>query len=168
MNDFKVAFQVFDQCRAALDPVAAIHVSDVAHLFDFCAMNVTADDAIHFVFRRQVAHSLLVFADILHRALGLHFQIGGKRPIAESQAAADAVGIKVQIKNNVIEPGAHPLQQPIEPCQSVKLMPMQHQVALSIDPSMDGSLLQAHLSKAHPGVILKKLIVVAVKKSHFG
>ncbi len=63
VNHGKNAILTLDQCRAALDPVAAVVIRDVAELADGRAMNVAAEDGIHVVAFRVMRHSGFEFAD---------------------------------------------------------------------------------------------------------
>src|SRR2546430_15993130 len=85
----KNTIRTLNKCRAALDPVAAVVICDVAELADGCAMNVATEDGIHTVALRVMRHSGFEFANkaycIFHTALG----ISADRPVAEAEAAPD-------------------------------------------------------------------------------
>ena len=168
INDFKITFCIFNQGGTTLDPIAAVHVSNPADIFYFSPMDMSANDAVHLVLSGHLRHRIFVFSDVLHGALGLHFEVGGKRPIIKAQAASDAVGVKIEIKNHVVKTRPHSLQNPVEPCQSVKLMTVQNQVSFAISPNVNSPLQQAHPAKLHPCKVLEKLVVIAVKKGDFG
>ncbi len=168
VNDFKITFHIFNQGRTTLDPIAAVHVSNPADIFYFSPMDMSANDAVHLVLSGHLRHRIFVFSDVLHGALGLHFEVGGKRPIIKAQAASDAVGVKIEIKNHVVKTRPRSLQNPVEPCQSVKLMTVQNQVSFAISPNVNSPLQQAHPAKLHPCKVLEKLVVIAVKKGDFG
>ncbi len=168
INDFKITFCIFNQGGTTLDPITAVHVSDAANIFYFSPMDMPANDAVHLVFSGHLRHRIFVFSYVLHGALGLHFEVGGKRPIIKAQAASDAVGVKIEIKNHVVKTRPHSLQNPVEPCQSVKLMTVQNQVSFAINPNVNSPIQQTHTAKLHPRKVLEKLVMIAVKKGDFG
>jgi hypothetical protein len=168
VNDSKITFHIFNQGGTTLDPIAAVHVCNTADILYFSPVNMPANDAVHLVLSGHLSHCIFVFSDILHGALGLHFEVGGKRPIIKSQASPDAVGVKIEIKNHVVKTRPHSLQNPVEPCQTVKLMTVQNQVSFAISPNVNNPLQQAHPAKLHPCKVLEKLVVIAVKESDFG
>src|SRR4051812_48751624 len=66
-EDLETAVLVFDQRRAALDPVAAIHVADAVLVADDSAMDVAADHAISAMPARLGGQRRLERADVVHR-----------------------------------------------------------------------------------------------------
>ncbi len=168
INDFKITFCIFNQGGTTLDPITAVHVSDAANIFYFSPMDMPANDAVHLVFSGHLRHRIFVFSYVLHGALGLHFEVGGKRPIIKAQASSDAVGVKIEIKNHVVKTRPHSLQNPVEPCQSVKLMTVQNQVSFAINPNVNSPIQQTHTAKLHPRKVLEKLVMIAVTKGDFG
>ena len=120
-----VAFEIFDQCRAAFNPIAAIQISHVADELGFCAVNVAADDALRVMFARHLHDGLFVLGDVFHRRLGFVFEIRRERPITKTQATPDAIEMQVEIQNPVVKPRAELFEHAIELRQAVELMAMQ-------------------------------------------
>ena len=67
--------EVLHQRRATFHPIPAIEIAHAADVFDFCPMNVTADDAMDFLFSRHLRDGLLVVRNVFHRLLGFEFQV---------------------------------------------------------------------------------------------
>jgi hypothetical protein len=65
----EASLEVLDQRGATLDPVAVVAVCDAVDLYDFGAVYVTADDALHATPARLDGDRALEIRDVLHRVL---------------------------------------------------------------------------------------------------
>ena len=119
-----VAFEIFDQRRAALDPIAAVQISHVADELGFRAVDVAADDALCVMFARHLHNGLFVLGDVFHRRLGLVFEIRCERPVTKTEATPDAIEMQIEIQNPVVEPGAELFEHAVELSETVELMTM--------------------------------------------
>lgn len=102
----EVAFEIFREGRAVLDPIAAVQVKQSADVADLGAMDVPADHARHLALARELDHRVLVVGDVFHRRLGLELDVGGEGPIAESQAAPRAIDPHIHVQDAVVKHGA--------------------------------------------------------------
>ena len=75
VNEFDLAVKIFDQRRAAFDPVAAVEILDAIDHFHLGAVDVAADDAIGRLLAGHRGQRVLVFRDKFHGGLGLEFKI---------------------------------------------------------------------------------------------
>ena len=155
-----VAREILHQRRAAFHPVAAVHVLHVADLFHLRAVDVAADHALHLVLTRHLHDGFLVFRDVFHGRLGLGFQIRRQRPVAETEPAAHAIEIQVEIQNPVVEPGADLFQQPIELRQTVELMPVQHEEFFAVRRRVNHLTRNRHAAEIHAEELLQKFVMV--------
>lgn len=129
---------------------------------------MAANNSINLGLGGHLNHCILVFADILNSAFGLHLQIGGEGPVAKSESAANSVEIEVQIQDDIVKPAAHPFQKPVKPCQAIELMSVKHKVALAIHADMNGPLADPDLAKTYSHKSLKKLVMVSIEERHLG
>ena len=83
-DDLEMAVVVLDQRRAALDPVAAIHVADAALVADHRVVDVAADHAVGVVAPRLGGERLLERADIVDGVLDLLLGPLRQRPIGHA------------------------------------------------------------------------------------
>ena len=102
VKQFNFTVEIFDQRRAALDPIAGIQINNVANGLDFSAMDVAANHAVHAVFPGRLYDCVFVVAHILDGCFGFVFQIRSQRPIPETEAAPDAVEMDIEIQNPVV------------------------------------------------------------------
>jgi len=93
VDEFDFAVEIFNQSRAAFNPIATVQILDAVNHFYLGAVDVAADNAIRLVAARHGGERVLVFGDVFHGGLGLEFQIRSKRPIAKAQRTAEAVEI---------------------------------------------------------------------------
>ena len=87
---------------AALDPIAAVVICDVAELADRCAMDMAAKDGIHPVALRIMRHSSFEFADKAHRIFHAPLSISAERPVAEAEAAPDKVDEGIEREQKLV------------------------------------------------------------------
>ena len=90
------------ECRAALDPIAAVIIVDVAEFADGCAMDVAAEDGIHMVAFRIMRHSSFEFADKAHRVFHTPLGVSAERPIAKTEAAPDEIDERIEREQKLI------------------------------------------------------------------
>jgi len=74
-NQREFALEILGQCGAILDPIAAVHVKHIPEIANFRPMNVTANHAMHVAPARKLDHRILVIRHVLHRRLGLQFDV---------------------------------------------------------------------------------------------
>jgi hypothetical protein len=153
--------EVLHQSRAALHPIAAIHVGHAAIFPNFRAMNVTADHALHILLVRHLHDRVLKIADVFHRCLRLVFQVSRHGPIAETEAATNAVEVQIEIENPVVEPRADAVQQPIEMRDAVELMSVQHEKAFAVSGRVNHLIRQHHAAEVHPNELFQAFVVIA-------
>jgi len=104
------AFEILDQRRAILDPVAAVHVKHVAEVANFRPVNVTANHARHAALARELNHRILVIGHIFHRRLRFQFDVARERPISETERAPRAIDPHVQVENAVVQRRPHAIE----------------------------------------------------------
>src|SRR6266700_4710719 len=102
VDERKNAIRSLNQCRAALDPIAAVVVRHVAELADRRAMNVAAEDSIHPVAFRIMRHSSFEFADKAHRIFHTPLGVSAERPIAKTEAAPDEIDERIEREQKLI------------------------------------------------------------------
>ncbi len=168
MDEFDVAVEIFNQSRAAFHPVAAVQVLHAANRLDLGAVDVAADDAVGLVAARHPGESVLVIGDVFHGGLGLGFQIGRQRPVAEAQRAAQAVEMQVEIQNPVVKVRAEFFQQVVEMRQAVRLMAVDDEIFFAVRRGVDDLVRHHHAAETHPGELVDELIVVAGDINDFG
>lgn len=73
VNQLNFTVEVLNQRGAAFDPIARIHINNIADGLDLRAMNMPANNAVYVVLPRCLHDSLLVVADVFDRRLGFIF-----------------------------------------------------------------------------------------------
>src|ERR1700758_1311789 len=96
VNHGKNAILTLDQCRAALDPVAAVVIRDVAKLADGRAMNVAAEHGIHTVAFRVTRYGAFEFTNEANRVFYTPLGIAAERPVTETESAPDKIDQRIQ------------------------------------------------------------------------
>jgi hypothetical protein len=119
-----VAVEILHQRRAALHPVAAIHIGHPAILLDLRPMNVPADNPLHVLLVRHLHDGVLEVTNVFHRGLGLVFEIGGDRPVTEAEAPAHAVEMQIEVQDPVVKARPDAIEQAVEVRDAVELMPV--------------------------------------------
>src|ERR1700747_171706 len=76
-----------DKRRAALDPIAAVVITDFAEFADGCAMDMAAEHCVHVIAARIMRHSTFEFADKADRVFHPPLGVSAERPVAETEAA---------------------------------------------------------------------------------
>ena len=84
-DDLESPVGMLGQRRAALNPIAAIHVADAEILVDHRVMDMTANDTIDAMSLRFLGERLLECANIVDRIFDLVLGPLGQRPIAKSE-----------------------------------------------------------------------------------
>src|SRR5215831_18605504 len=160
-NEAEVAVEVFDQRRAVLDPIPAVHVYHVPDLTDLRAMDVPADDSSHPALATELEHGVLVVGHVLHRALRAQLDVRRERPVAEPEAPANPVDPDVHVENLVVEYRPHALEQPVEVHEPVELVYVDHEVLSSVGARVDRALHELHGAERNAEEFLQELVVIA-------
>src|SRR5271155_1419771 len=88
LQDFEPAVAVFDQRRAALNPVAVVAVENRADLSNFGLVDMAADHAVDPARAGLLGQRQLEIVDVSPRVLDLPLQIGRERPVGIAEPAA--------------------------------------------------------------------------------
>src|SRR5882724_3367308 len=91
-----------DKCRAALDPIATVIISDLAEFADGCAVDMPAEHGVHIIAVRIMRHSGFEFSDKAHRVFHTPLGISAERPVAETEAAPDKINERIERKQKLI------------------------------------------------------------------
>jgi hypothetical protein len=161
VDEFNFTVKIFNQRRATLDPIAGVQVNHVADIFNFRAMNVSANHAVNILFPRGLDNRVFVIAHIFDSGFGFVFQISRDGPITKTEHAADAVKVKIEIQNPIVEPRADAIEQAVEMRDAVKLMPVQHEIAFSIGGGVDDFARNHHAAEIHAEKLFEKFVVIA-------
>ena len=116
---------VLDQRRAIQNPIAVVHVSDVADLAMVRAMNVSADDAVGLVITRRCKHCAIAeVSEKLDRLARRIAEIVGKRTaFVVTRFAAPVIPVMNPLAARVDLRADH-RQQTIRIKRAIELMPM--------------------------------------------
>ena len=96
MKNLEPPVEMLDQSSAALDPVAAVTIKNIADLPHLSMVDVAADDALDPSAPRLGGHGFTKRADVFHGVLDAAFQIGGERPVRIAEPAPHRVEVAVQ------------------------------------------------------------------------
>ncbi|MDB6019759.1 MAG: hypothetical protein JWR19_4248 [Pedosphaera sp.] len=124
-------------------------------------MDVAADDALGVMFARHLRDGFLVFGDVFHRRFGLKLEIRREGPVTETEAAPDAVEVKIEIEYPVVEAGAEFFQDPVELGQAVKLMTMEHEIAFAIGGGVNHFAREGDAAEVDVEKLFQEFVVVA-------
>ena len=102
INHRKNTVVALDKCRAALDPIAAVVISNLAEFADGCAVDMPAEHGVHIIAVRIMRHSSFEFSDKAHRVFHALFGISAERPVAETEAAPDEINERIERKQKLI------------------------------------------------------------------
>jgi hypothetical protein len=86
---------MLDERRATFDPVAVVAIENAIDATDLRAVDVAADDPVDTAAACFRNHRLLVVADILDGVLDFVLQIGGERPVGETESAANTLNYRL-------------------------------------------------------------------------
>jgi hypothetical protein len=168
VNEFDFAVEIFNQRGAAFHPVAAVEIFHAVDGFGFSAVDVAADDAIGVVAARHGGERVLVFGDVFDGGLGLEFQIRRERPVAETERAAKAVEIQIEIENPVVKVRAELFKQVIEMRQTVRLMAVDDEIFFPIGGSVNRLARNGDAAESHAHELLDEFVVVAGNVNDLG
>lgn len=90
-----VSLEIFRKSRAAFDPITAVEVFEPVDRPDLRPVDVSADHPFDPRLPGHPHHRLLVLGHVANRALGLEFEVGGHRPVTESQTSPKAIQVEV-------------------------------------------------------------------------
>lgn len=136
--------------------------------FGFGAVDVTANHAVGLMTARHGSQRAFVFCDEFDSGLGLEFQKRRQRPVAETQHAAQAVEIEVEVQNPVVKVRPQFFQQMIEMRQAIRLMPVDDQKFFAVRRGMHRLPGDGDVAKLHAHELLDELVVVAADVNHLG
>ena len=161
VQDFQAAVGVFDERRAAFDPVAVVAVEDAVDGPHLGGVDVAADDAVGAQPSRLGDDGGLEAADVFDRLLDLVLEVGRQRPVAEPQLAADPVEGGVDGQRRRIGPVAGKGQPFGVPDHAVELVAVQDQQAAAVGGDVDGLVLDDDAPEAAEGEVAENLVVIA-------
>src|SRR5262249_25938975 len=101
-DELEAAIMVLDERGAALHPVAAIVVIELADLADRSRMDVATQDGVNRKLLCVTNDRLLEFTYEVHRVLDSFFRVRAKRPITETEAAAEKVYRGIERKKKLV------------------------------------------------------------------
>src|SRR5437870_12877829 len=130
-----------NECRAALDPIAAVIICDVAEFADGCAMDVAAEDGIHMVAFRIMRHSSFEFANKAHCVLHTPLGISAERPVSETEAAPDKVNKRIEREQKLVAKIAREREPFHVLHHGIEFVTMDHQNSFPASGDMDCPLL---------------------------
>src|SRR6266446_7557743 len=90
------------KCRAALDPIATVVISDLAEFADGRAMYMAAEHGVHIIAVRITRYSSFEFSDKAYRVLHTPLGISAERPVAEAEATPDKINERIQREQKLI------------------------------------------------------------------
>ena len=131
-------------------------------------MDMAANDTVDVLFTGGLHDGFFVIADVFDRSFRFVFQIGRQRPVPESEAAADAIEMNVQIENPIVKSSADAVQQPVKVHDSVELMTVQDEVALSIGSGMNYLPREHHAAETNIEEIFDEFVVIPGDVDDFG
>ncbi len=88
--------------RAALDPIAAVVISDFAEFADGCAMDMAAEHCVHVIAVRIMRYSSLEFTDKADRVLHPPLGVSAERPVAETEATPEKINEWIEREQELI------------------------------------------------------------------
>jgi len=91
-----------DQCRAALDPIAAVVIRHAAELANSCAMDMAAEHGVNMIAFRVMCDGSFEFADKAHGVFHTPLCISAERPVAETKAAPDEINERIELEQRLI------------------------------------------------------------------
>lgn len=91
MDKFQLTIEMFDQCRAALDPVTIIAVSYPVYFAYFGVMDMTADNTVYISIPCNIREGIFKIRDKFDGILYLQLQIGGQGPVGISEPRPDGI-----------------------------------------------------------------------------
>jgi hypothetical protein len=168
MNEFDLAVEIFNQSRATFNPISTVQVLHSVNHLRLGAVDVAADDAVGLVAARHGGQRVLVFRDEFDGGLGLEFQKRRQRPVAETERAAQAVEIQIEIENPVVKVRAEFFQQVIEVRQAVRLVAVDDEIFFPIGGGVNHLPRHRHAAEARSDKLLDELVMVARDVNHLG
>ncbi len=168
VNEFDFSVEIFDQRGAAFHPIPAIQILDAVQRLHLGAVDVSANDAVRLVAARHGGEGFLVFGDIFHGRLGLEFQIRGERPVTETESAAQAVEMQIEVENPVVKVRTNFFEQVIKVRQSICLMAVDNEVFFAVGGGVNGLPRDGHAAEFHAEELLDEFVMVAADVNHLG
>src|ERR1043166_5051663 len=160
-DEAEFSVEIFPDRRAILDPIATVHVNQIAQGTNFRSMNMSANDPGHAVLPPKLNHGIFVIGDVLDRRLGPKFDVGGERPVTEAERSSNSIHPHVHVQNPVVQRGPDAIQQTVEMSQAIKLVSVNNQVTFAVGSDMHRALDQADRAKGDAKKFFQKLIVIA-------
>ena len=161
VDEFDLAVEIFNQSRAAFNPISAVQILHAVNQLQLGAVDVPADDAVGLMVAGHGCERVFVFRDEFHGGLGFGFQIGRQRPVTKAQHAPQPVEIQIKVQNPVVKVRAEFFQQVIEMRQSVRLMAVDDEVFFPVGGGVDHLSRHRHVPEPHAHELLDELVMVA-------
>ena len=96
VKDLELSVEMLDESGAALDPITAVAIENIADLAELCMVDVAADYALDPAAARLVGYCFAKGGDVLHRVLDALLEIGRERPVRIAELAPHRVEVTVQ------------------------------------------------------------------------
>ena len=140
------------QRRAALDPVAAIHVADAEIVVDDGVVNMAADHPVDAQALGFGGQRLFERADIVHRVLDLALRPLRQRPVGKAETAANGVEVAVDQDREIVGGVAKQREPAGVLDHHVEHVAVHDQIAAAVGGLMDRGL--DHLDPAEMGTVI--------------
>ena len=98
----KNAVVSLDKCRAALDPIATVVITDFAEFADGCAMDMAAEHCVHVIAVRIMRYSSLEFTDKADRVFHPPLGVSAERPVPQTEATPDEINERIEREQKLI------------------------------------------------------------------
>jgi hypothetical protein len=152
---------MFDQSRAAFDPVAIVAVEDAVDRPDFGGVDMATDDAVGAAAASFAHDSLLEIRDELHGALDLALEVCRERPVRHAEGAAQAVKNAIEAQRQVVGSVAETSEPLRITDHAVELVAVKNQIASAVQPYVDGLVADRDAAETQVVEVAEVFIMVA-------
>lgn len=160
-DEMQSSVPVLSDCRIAFDPIAAIHIADAFDHPVGCVMYMPANDAVGAAAFRFLGNSMFEFADEIHGSLYTVFQIGGKRPISETETPPYPVQRMIAPQREFVGTVTKESEPSGIADDHIKLIAMHDEKTPAIGRFMDCIAMDFDAAKIHAAIIAQRFIVIA-------
>ncbi len=129
---------IFDQCRAALDPISTVIVSDSPDLPDRSAVDVTAKHTLHAEALRVMDDGFFEVTDEGDSVFHAPFCVRAERPISAPEMSADQVDRGIEREKKLVAEVPCECDPPRVLHHRVQLVAVKHKDTPAIGRYMDG------------------------------
>jgi hypothetical protein len=160
-KNLKAPVAMLGQRRAALDPIAAVHVADAEIVMDHGVMDVAANDAVNIAALRLRGERLFECTDIVDGILDLALCPLRQRPIRKAEPAANRVEVAIDQDGEIVSG----IAQEREPARvfdhHVEHVAVHDQIAAAVGTFVDRRFHHLDAAEMRAVIIAQELIVVA-------